>query len=170
MTRACGECQLCCRLLPVRPLHKGANQRCKHQQFKKGCSIYATPAMPTDCKVWVCRWLVSDDTADQSRPDRAHYVIDVMPDQITLRDDATDQKIDLIVVQIWIDPKHPEALADESLRAYMFRRAEQDGMPSLIRFDSKKCLTVFPPPISADGKWHQRESDATPGYRGLFHD
>ena len=40
-TRQCGDCTLCCRLLPVRSLNKGAGERCKHQSHARGCKVYA---------------------------------------------------------------------------------------------------------------------------------
>ena len=70
--RMCGTCSLCCKLLPVRELNKAAGERCRHQKFAIVCAG------------WNCRWLVNDDTADLSRPDRSHYVIDSMPDSIRL--------------------------------------------------------------------------------------
>ena len=76
MTRQCGDCQLCCKLLPVPPLEKKAGQRCQHQKFGKGCTVYHSRAgMPMECSIWNCRWLVNDDADELSRPDRVHYVI-----------------------------------------------------------------------------------------------
>src|SRR5262245_37028912 len=91
-TRHCGECTLCCKLLPVHggplingirmpsDLDKPAGERCKYQRHGKGCTVYKSYKMPTCCRVWNCRWLVNDDTQDQSRPDRSHLVIDIVPD------------------------------------------------------------------------------------------
>jgi hypothetical protein len=101
MTRQCGECTLCCKLLPVRELGKGANTTCEHAKFKKGCAVYHT-TIPHSCRLWNCRWLVEDDTADQSRPDRAGYVIDIMPDFITATDNETGERFRVEVVQIWV--------------------------------------------------------------------
>jgi hypothetical protein len=36
MTRQCGDCQLCCKLLPVPPLQKAAGVACRFQKFHKG--------------------------------------------------------------------------------------------------------------------------------------
>src|SRR4051812_46218248 len=99
--RQCGDCQLCCKLLPVPPLRKGAGEKCKHQKFGKGCTVYHTQAMPPECGFWNCRWLVGDDTADMPRPDRAHYVIDIMPDFVTVTDNVTGATQKIQVVQIW---------------------------------------------------------------------
>ena len=41
MTRHCGGCTLCCKLIPVEELNKPAGARCKHVRTGKGCSIYA---------------------------------------------------------------------------------------------------------------------------------
>jgi hypothetical protein len=38
--RRCGDCQLCCKLLPTREVNKPANTRCQHQRAHKGCAIY----------------------------------------------------------------------------------------------------------------------------------
>lgn len=152
--RQCGDCQLCCRLLPVPPLDKAAGQRCKHQKFGTGCKVYRTAAMPPECAIWNCRWLVNDDTADLSRPDRAHYVIDIMPDFITAIDNATGEAHTVQVVQVWIDPAYPEAHRDPDLRAYLLRRGAE-GIGAIVRYDTKHSLVLMPPPIASDGQWHE---------------
>jgi len=157
--RQCGDCQLCCRLLPVRPLDKGANETCKFQKFHKGCTVHHTRAMPPECGLWNCRWLINDDAADLSRPDRAHLVIDLMPDFIRAvpNDGGPAQNVE--VVQIWIDPKYPDAHRDPALRAWIFRRA-QDGIAALIRFDARRALTLIAPPLHADGAWVEIEGQS----------
>src|SRR5262245_54343180 len=63
--RRCGDCTLCCKLLPVRELHKKGGERCQHQKAGKGCGVYNKPAMPPSCGLWSCRWLVQpDETAE----------------------------------------------------------------------------------------------------------
>lgn len=152
--RQCGDCQLCCKLLPVPPLQKKAGTHCRFQKFHKGCTVYHKPQMPGECELWNCRWLVNHDTDDLSRPDRAHYVIDVMPDFITLSHNDTGDLQNIEVVQIWIDPKYPDAHRDPALRRWMFRRA-QEGKATLIRFNERDALTIFPPPFDPDGQWHE---------------
>jgi hypothetical protein len=160
MKRQCGDCQLCCKLLPVPPLGKKAGQRCKHQKFGKGCAVYHRAGMPPECAMWNCRWLVNDDTDELSRPDRSHYVIDVMPDFVTLQTNADDPPQNIQVAQIWIDPKHPEAHRDPALRRWMVRRAHE-GIASLIRFNQRDALTVFPPPFDEQGEWHEIRGGST---------
>ena len=166
MTRQCGDCQLCCKLLPVRPLGKKGGERCRYQRFGKGCTVYNKPAMPIDCKLWNCRWLVNDDAAELSRPDRSHYVIDIIPDHITFQNTETGAMRHIEVVQIWIDPKHPQAHRDPALRRWMIRRAEE-GKAALIRFNERDALTIFPPPFDKDGQWHEIMGNPTEGEHTL---
>src|SRR5215471_3194906 len=120
--RRCGGCTLCCKLLPVHhgahndvgidlpgSWHKAAGERCRHQRSGKGCAVYRKAGFPSACLFWNCRWLVSDDTDDLRRPDRAHYVIDVMPDFITLTDNETGEKHTIEVIQVWVDPDYRDA-------------------------------------------------------------
>jgi|HubBroStandDraft_5_1064220.scaffolds.fasta_scaffold341511_1 hypothetical protein len=155
MTRQCGDCQLCCKLLPVKSLDKGAGQRCEHQRHHKGCAVYQQLArVSPECKLWNCRWLVENDTEGLSRPDRSHYVIDLMPDFVTLSDDRTGEAQHVQVVQIWVDPKHPDAHRDPGLRAYLERRAEENII-GLVRWDNEAAMAIFPPALSADHEWHE---------------
>jgi len=153
--RQCGDCQLCCKLLPTKEINKLANTRCQYQKTGKGCSIYTK--RPFSCMVWNCRWLVNDDTADLSRPDRSHYVIDIMPDYITMQYEGK-QSIDLPVVQIWVDPRFPDAHRDPQLRAYIERRAQEHGMAAMIRYNSSEGFVIFAPSLSADHQWHEEHS------------
>lgn len=154
--RRCGDCTLCCKLLPVRELGKVANQACKYQRSGKGCTVYHQPAQPFSCRVWSCMWLRNDDADDLWRPDRSHYVIDPSPDYVNLvhHHDGAVRRID--VVQIWVDPKHPNAHRDPALRAWIDRRAARLGHAAIVRFDSRRALHLFPPSLSSDGRWHER--------------
>ncbi|WFU42630.1 hypothetical protein QA640_09300 [Bradyrhizobium sp. CB82] len=62
----CGDCQLCCKLLPVGSLSKSAGALCNFQKYKRGRAA----AMPIECGVWHCRSLVNDN-ADPAYP-QAH--------------------------------------------------------------------------------------------------
>lgn len=154
MNRACSGCDLCCKLLPVRELGKGANTRCRHQGVGK-CRVYHQPQMPNSCSLWNCRWLVDPDTARMKRPDRAHYVIDLVPDLIRLVDNETGAVRELQVVQIWVDPAFREAWRDPALMAYAEQQAEQ-GIAMLVRFNSREAVTVFAPAFDPNEpkEWH----------------
>jgi hypothetical protein len=153
--RKCGDCQLCCRLLPVRELEKLANTKCRHQTFAKGCGVYHKPGMPPSCAIWNCRWLVNNDTGHMSRPDRSHYVIDIMPDYIQLVPDQGGEPINVEVVQIWCDPHYPDAHRDPDLRAYLARRGEE-GIAALVRYSSSSGFAIIPPAMAGDGQWHEQ--------------
>lgn len=148
--RRCNECTLCCRLVPVWELQKKANQRCGFVRAGKGCSVYRSAAYPTSCTKWACMWL-TDPSADLPRPDRAHYVVDQFLDYIELEYHGERARID--VVQVWVDPKHPEAHRDPLLRAWLELRAAMYGQAALIRFNEKDALTLFPPSMTSTGEW-----------------
>jgi hypothetical protein len=151
--RRCGDCSLCCKLLPNVALDKPAGQPCRFQRHGKGCKIY--PNRPSECAIWSCRWLIAaDETAGMRRPDRAHYVIDPLPDAIRMTNNETGEAQEFEALQIWIDPAFPATKDDPELRAYMLRMAQQTGMPSLLRWSNWVATAVFPPPLNADGEWH----------------
>jgi hypothetical protein len=196
MMRRCGECTLCCRLLPMHAgqeektphacaamvtagiakrgipaFEKPAGEKCPHERHT-GCAVYAI--RPIACQVWSCRWLVNDDTGDLRRPDRSGYVLDVMPDYVTLRMDDSGEETNIQVVQIWIDTRRGDDWRlDASLRAYLERRGKE-GIAALIRFNARDGLVLFPPSMSADGQWHERRGDqpversAEETYEGLM--
>ena len=156
MKRQCGDCTLCCKLVPVKELDKPADTRCKHQRAIKGCLVYHTPKMPLSCHVWNCRWLVNNDTRDLARPDRSHYVIDIMPDFVIALDG--DKKIPIQVVQIWCDANYPDAWKDPRLKAYMIRRGEEK-IASMVRYNSYDAFIVFPPNMTSEKQWMIRSGD-----------
>lgn len=151
MMRVCGDCQLCCKLLPTKEIGKPANTRCKHQKVGKGCVIYAT--RPFSCRHWRCRWLIGDDTADLARPDRAHLVIDIMPDYVTAVDPISGRRQDHPVLQVWTDPAFPDAHRDPHFRAYVARQGEEHGMAALIRCGSLDGFLLVPPALNKGGEW-----------------
>jgi hypothetical protein len=168
MKRECGDCQLCCKLLPVPQADdKKAGQKCKFQRHHKGCTVYRTDRMPSACSLWHCRWLLNDECGDVPRPDRGHYVIDMLPDQIHVSDNATGEAQELICIQVWIDPDFPEALHDEALMRFIQRKAEQ-GFPTLARFDARRAVGIFAPSISSDGEWHFISDTAISNDVGLW--
>jgi hypothetical protein len=137
-------------------LHKDAGERCKHQRAGKGCMIYSQ--RPPQCMLWSCRWLVqAENTAQLSRPDRSHYVLDLVPDFITVREGQDGERRHIEVVQVWIDPSYPEAHRDPELRAYLAKLGER-GCAALIRYSTIEAFTLFPPALSNDGQWHEVRS------------
>ncbi len=194
--RQCGECNLCCRLLPMKadayppekiaeiaglmiahglasPAHfkgmiadfdKPAGTPCQHQSHAHGCNIYSR--RPFGCRFWNCRWLVNDDTAELRRPDRSRYVVDIMPDFVTMAPNDGSPPTNIAVVQVWVDPKDRDAWwRDDALRAFLDRRG-QEGMAALIRWSAHDGMTVFPPSMTSDGSWRTRQGISRGEHRG----
>jgi hypothetical protein len=149
--RQCGGCTLCCKLMPVRELGKAANERCQHQRTGKGCAVYQKEGFPSSCALWSCKWLVDPEASGLSRPDRARYVIDLMPDFVTMTPGGGGEPIQVPVLQIWCDPKSPDAHRDPDLRRYL----DAGGHIALIRYSSSDAFCIFPPSVTG-GKWHEQ--------------
>lgn len=165
--RKCGDCQLCCRLVPVKSLGKKASQRCVHQKHGKGCSIYAR--LPIDCRLWSCAWLLGKDTQDLRRPDRSRYVIDCMPEYIKVAENGTGIVHKVPCVQVWIDPRSPDAHEDPALRRFLARRGEE-GITGLMRMNAHDGFVIWPPAMTSDGQWHIQtgESEAEHSAEEVF--
>jgi len=147
MTRQCGECQLCCRLLPVRAVHKPASQRCQYQRFGVGCTIYRELHVRSpECRLWSCAWL-GGSAGDIGRPDRSHIVIDILPDFVTV----TETKQTVPAIQVWIDPNYPEAHRNPALRAYLQQCGQERGECAIIRYSSSDGFVLFPPALTGAG-------------------
>lgn len=153
--RTCGGCTLCCKLLPVGSLGKGANTRCQHQHVGKGCAVYAQlENVSPECRLWSCMWLVDPDpeAAKLHRPDRCHYVIDILPDIARATPDDGGEPWEFLQMQVWVDPAYPEAADDPTLRAWIEHIAATRNMPALIRFGSRAGYTLAPPSMTG-GEW-----------------
>jgi hypothetical protein len=150
----------------IRDFDKAAGQRCQHQRHT-GCAIYAK--RPMGCRAWSCRWLAEDDTADLRRPDRAGYVIDVMPDFIRCTPtDGSSEGQAVPVVQIWIDPKRRDDWRqDDALWRFLERRAA-DGMAAILRFSSTEALILIPPQMADDHQWHEVSDSVMSPERSLW--
>jgi hypothetical protein len=136
---------------------KPAGERCPHQRHHKGCTIYER--RPFGCRTWSCRWLTGDDTVDLRRPDRSHYVVDIVPDFVRIDRTGGDNPDTVVpVVQVWLDPDYPDAHKDPALRAFLLRRAEKEGMIALIRLSNKDAFALIPPTMMDSGQWYERHA------------
>jgi hypothetical protein len=151
--RVCGSCQACCKLVPVPSIGKAAGHRCQHQRAGKGCLIH--DQRPFACRTWSCRWISDPKAKALPRPDRCHYVVDMVLDYVTAKthDGSAPRQID--VIQVWVDPDYPDAHRDPKLRAYLLMMGEKFGCAALIRYDSRRGFTLFPPALADDGQWHE---------------
>lgn len=168
-TRRCGDCQLCCKLVPVEEIDKAAGVKCKAQKFKVGCKVYNTDAMPMSCKFWNCRWLTGDDTEELHRPDRSHVVIDIMPDVIQATHNETGEVTKIEAVQLWVDPQHPDAWRDPTILRYLERRSH-DGVVGLVRYNSQDAFRVIPPAMSDGRGWVEMRGTMVRRSRGAWND
>jgi len=165
--RQCGDCQLCCKLLPVLELSKLANTRCQHQSAGKGCRVYGQREMPASCRLWSCRWL-NGDAGDVRRPDRTHYVIDTMPDFVRINSDGVEAAR-VPVIQVWVDPDFPDAHRDPHLRAYLNEKGKE-GYMALVRYNSKRGFVLVPPSMTSDEQWHEQHSNSQAEPQHRFHE
>lgn len=156
--RKCGSCTLCCRLVPVKEIGKKANTRCEHQRHT-GCAIYQH--RPSSCRLWSCAWLKNKDMGDQLRPDRSHIVVDPNVETIWSRDNDTGERQAIGAVEMWCDPRFPDAHKDEKIRAFMERRGMQN-LVTMIRYDSQQGFVIFPPSITRNGTWLEKVGDIIP--------
>ena len=147
--RRCGDCQLCCKVLPTKEIEKPANQRCRHQRHGKGCAIYAN--RPLSCAVWSCLWLTGD--FDGQRPDRAHYVIDPLPDYLTFTYDNGQPDRHIPAIQVWVDPAYPNAYRDPALLAFLEKRHAESGDAAMIRYSERDGFCLFPPAMTNGQGW-----------------
>jgi hypothetical protein len=61
-------------------------------------------------------------------------------------------------VQIWCDPKHPNAHRDPALRDYLRRRGDE-SIVALVRYGvARETLLLIPPQMAPDGQWHELDS------------
>lgn len=71
--RSCGECSLCCKLLPIEALKKPADVRCRYVARGVGCVIHAS--RPDACSDFQCLWTFAAVLGEQWRPDRCGFVM-----------------------------------------------------------------------------------------------
>lgn len=85
--RPCGECTMCCKLLPISknedgglgdfPFDKPAGTVCKHCAPGHGCQIFSTPGFPNLCKSYFCLWKLTGKEQvlpEDCRPDKVHAI------------------------------------------------------------------------------------------------
>lgn len=153
MKRTCGECTLCCTLVPVQEIGKLPFTRCEHL-CDSGCSIYSK--RPQSCQLWSCAWLLTH-TLIAERPDRSHYVIN--PLLATLAANREDGAIiHFQAVEVWCDPAYPDAHRDPKLRAFLLTTIPR-GL-ACVRFnkDDDNTILLVPPHLNSTGDWQERSS------------
>jgi hypothetical protein len=157
--RRCGDCQLCCKLLPVREIGKRHGERCQYQRVGKGCAVHARLAsVAPSCALWSCAWLVDGEAGALARPDRSHFVVDIVPDFVHATPTG-GERIDIPVMQVWVDPAFPQVVDDPALLAWVEHVAKTRGMATIVRFSARRAYTLFAPCLSDDGHWHRIDGE-----------
>jgi hypothetical protein len=93
--------------MAVGELAKPAGAWCAHCRPGHGCGIYET--RPTECRTFVCRWLIDPGLADALRPDRIKVML------------SGDELHEGIVARC--DPAYPLAWRNEPIFGYLKRAA-----------------------------------------------
>lgn len=88
-----------------------------------------------------------------SRPDRSHYVLDMMPDTVEFTDDTTGKSERLVVIQIWVDPNFRDAHRDPVLREFLANIYDRKEILGLVRYSEREAITLLPPAFTGTGKW-----------------
>lgn len=145
--RRCGDCQLCCKVLPTKEIDKPADTRCRHQKHGVGCAIYER--RPMSCRLWLCLWLMGEPVG--ARPDRSRLVVDPLPDYVVAVENATGARQTVPVIQVWCAEHDREAHRDPAFREWL----KGTGRPALVRFANKSGLVLQ----WQGDHWYERWSD-----------
>jgi hypothetical protein len=129
MTKSCGDCGLCCKLLGVAPIDKPAGQWCAHYSRKGGCGIYAQ--RPAPCASFRCLWLDAEKLDETWRPAKAKFVM------YTERD---DKRLNIVV-----DPASPAAWKREPYYSRIKRMSVRtyEGHELVVSVGDRR-IVVFP--------------------------
>lgn len=73
MTRECGTCTLCCKLLAIEELSKPQGTWCPHCKPGKGCMTY--PTRPQSCQDFQCLWLRMEELPEELQPSQCKCVL-----------------------------------------------------------------------------------------------
>jgi len=141
--RACGECSLCCKLLPIKKgegdngFAKPANEWCKHCEVGKGCKIYAD--RPTACRGFTCMWLCRGDVPEYWYPLKSKMVLVWVP---FIRKTQPQNAL-----EIHVDPGFPNRWREEPWHSSI-REASQRGLENgtftTFLLDGKQRLLILP--------------------------
>jgi len=152
--RTCGGCTFCCTAVPAQ-LDSGlkkAGERCVHQRHP-GCKIHSRK--PVACQAWSCRWLFDDATEHMRRPDHAGFCIDPQTDTVLANG------VPLPVLQVWVDPKRPEAHRDPALRDHCERVYRRWSIAALVRWGTGDGMLLVPPGRPGD-PWTEHGGTVVP--------
>ncbi|MCF8504490.1 MAG: YkgJ family cysteine cluster protein [Caulobacter sp.] len=148
--KACGTCNLCCRLPEIESLNKPAGQWCVHTGPGRGCAIYGDH--PADCRAFACGWVQWDQLDETWKPDLAHFYIRNEPSRRRLCVD--------------VDPAFPEAWRGDDYYPVIkqWSAGVHDGSLCVLVYVGPDVTVVFPEADIAIGGIG--EDELAVGYRG----
>jgi hypothetical protein len=75
--KACGTCNLCCKLPLIDELAKPAGVWCSHCEIGRGCRIY--PERPVGCRTFFCLWMHDPALGDEWKPTVCKFFLAFSP-------------------------------------------------------------------------------------------
>jgi hypothetical protein len=105
MSRECGTCTLCCKVMGIEELEKPRGVWCDHAMPGRGCAIY--DARPHSCRVFSCLWLLDEGLGEEWKPEKSKLVI--VPDNDTK---ATRVYVDAASPNAWKREPYHSSLLD----------------------------------------------------------
>jgi hypothetical protein len=140
--RQCGSCTLCCTLVRVEELGKAQYTRCTHQSRSRGCKIYA--ARPEGCRQWFCCWRLNLLPLGCKRPDHSGYLVDCLPDWLSLEDGEHTVKHPAIYISN--APGKPLAHRDPHLLSWLMHEWHTRSALGVVHTSKNgPTLTLMPP-------------------------
>jgi len=85
MSRGCGDCTLCCKVMAVEEIAKPAGQWCRHCRPGRGCGIY--DHRPAECRSFNCLWLIDARFGAHWKPAKSKMVLTASDDGLEIRCD-----------------------------------------------------------------------------------
>jgi len=85
MSRNCGDCTLCCKVMAIEEIAKPAGQWCSHCKPGRGCLVYDD--RPRECRAFNCLWLVDARFGPHWKPAKSKMVLTASDDGLEIRCD-----------------------------------------------------------------------------------
>ena len=79
--KECGDCTLCCLLLPVPGVKEGINTNCRFCTHH--CTIYNNNR-PTICSTFDCEWLLKENMSDELKPNKCNVIFEYINEDSVL--------------------------------------------------------------------------------------
>lgn len=129
LTKSCGDCGMCCKVLHISELNKDAGVWCGH--FKKGGGCGHYEARPSACRTFTCLWLTSDKLGPEWRPEKAGFLM-------YAKDDG--KRLNVVV-----DPGKPAAWKREPYYSRLKQMSQRayDGYELMICVGDRR-IVMFP--------------------------